>query len=176
MQSFTHVSHWLLRCGIAFALTLALTACGYNLRGSEQATTTLSQIDLITTSPSDPLVIELIGALEALSVDVAVTSDGATQDATSIVLKVGDERLDRRAVSVNSRARAAQYELSLSTQLTLSVASTVVLDAVEVSVQSEYFEEIENLAGTQDEITLLTQEMRRSLVLQIIRRASAAIR
>ena len=89
---------------------------------------------------------------------------------------MGDERLDRRAVSVNSRARAAQYELSLSTQLTLSVASTVVLDAVEVSVQSEYFEEIENLAGTQDEITLLTQEMRRSLVLQIIRRASAAIR
>ena len=65
---------------------------------------------------------------------------------------MGDERLDRRAVSVNSRARAAQYELSLSTQLTLSVASTVVLDAVEVSVQSEYFEEIENLAGTQDEI------------------------
>jgi outer membrane lipopolysaccharide assembly protein LptE/RlpB len=42
-------------------------------------------------------------------------------------------------------------------------------------VQSEYFEEIENLAGTQDEIALLTQEMRRSLVLQIIRRASAAI-
>ncbi|MDO7639491.1 MAG: hypothetical protein MUQ61_02395, partial [OM182 bacterium] len=97
------------------------------------------------------------------------------RDGASITLRLGDERLDRRAVSVNSRARAAQYELSLHSQLTLTVGSAVLLDAVEVSVQSEYFEEIENLAGTQDEIALLTQEMRRSLVLQIIRRASAAI-
>jgi len=176
MQSFTQVISWLSKCCVAFALTLFLTACGYSLRGSEQATTTLSQIDLIASNPNDPLVIELIGALEALSVDVSVTSEGSAQNTTSIVLKLGDERLDRRAVSVNSRARAAQYELSLSSQLTLLVGSTIVLDAVEVVVQSEYFEEIENLTGTQDEITLLTLEMRRSLVRQIIRRASAAIR
>jgi outer membrane lipopolysaccharide assembly protein LptE/RlpB len=42
-------------------------------------------------------------------------------------------------------------------------------------VQSEYFEEIENLAGTQDEIRLLTEEMRSRLVQQIIRRVSAAL-
>ena len=176
MHSFNYLANWLSKCCVAFVFALALTACGYSLRGSEQATTTLSQIDLIAANPSDPLVIELIGALEALSVEVVVTSDGSAQDTTSIVLKLGDERLDRRAVSVNSRARAAQYELSLSSQLTLLVGSTIILDAVEVVVQSEYFEEIENLAGTQDEITLLTQEMRRSLVRQIIRRASAAIR
>ena len=82
MQSFTQVISWLSKCCVAFALTLLLTACGYSLRGSEQATTTLSQIDLIAANPSDPLVIELIGALEALSVEVVVTSDGSAQDTT----------------------------------------------------------------------------------------------
>ena len=174
MHSFNYLANWVSKCCVAFVLALALTACGYSLRGSEQATTTLSKIILTASNPNDPLVAELIGALDALSVDVVVNSD-VPRDGASITLRLGDERLDRRAVSVNSRARAAQYELSLHSQLTLTVGSAVLLDAVEVSVQSEYFEEIENLAGTQDEIALLTQEMRRSLVLQIIRRASAAI-
>ena len=174
MHSFNYLANRVSKCCVAFVLALALTACGYSLRGSEQATTTLSQIILTASNPNDPLVAELIGALDALSVDVVVNSD-VLRDGASITLRLGDERLDRRAVSVNSRARAAQYELSLHSQLTLIVGSAVILDAVEVSVQSEYFEEIENLAGTQDEITLLTQQMRRSLVLQIIRRASAAI-
>ncbi len=174
MHLFNYLANWVSKCCVAFVLALALTACGYSLRGSEQATTTLSQIILTASNPNDPLITELIGALDALSVDVVVNSD-VPRDGASITLRLGDERLDRRAVSVNSRARAAQYELSLHSQLTLTVGSAVILDAVEVSVQSEYFEEIENLAGTQDEIALLTQEMRRSLILQIIRRASAAI-
>ena len=174
MHSFKSVVNWLPKCCVTLVLAFCLTACGYSLRGSEQSTTTLSQIVLAASNPSEPLIAELISALEALSVDVVVNSD-APQGEASITLRLGDERLDRRAVSVNSRARAAQYELSLISQLTLTVGSAVILDAVEVSVQSEYFEEIENLAGTQDEIAQLTQEMRRSLVLQIIRRASAAI-
>ena len=174
MHSFKSVVNWLPKCCVTLVLAFCLTACGYSLRGSEQSTTTLSQIVLAASNPSDPLIAELISALEALSVDVVVNSD-VPQGEASITLRLGDERLDRRAVSVNSRARAAQYELSLISQLTLTVGSAVILDAVEVSVQGEYFEEIENLAGTQDEIALLTQEMRRSLVLQIIRRASAAI-
>ncbi|HCO09620.1 MAG TPA: hypothetical protein DIT42_00475, partial [Gammaproteobacteria bacterium] len=68
MRSFNNLANWVSKCCVAFVLALALTACGYSLRGSEQATTTLSQIILTASNPNDPLVAELIGALDALSV------------------------------------------------------------------------------------------------------------
>ena len=46
MHSFNYLANWVSKCCVAFVLALALTACGYSLRGSEQATTTLSQIIL----------------------------------------------------------------------------------------------------------------------------------
>jgi outer membrane lipopolysaccharide assembly protein LptE/RlpB len=92
-----------------------------------------------------------------------------------LVLSIASEQLERRPVSVNARARAAQYELTLVSVVSLSVGNTLLLDSEDISESSEYFEEIENLAGTQDETLLLTQEMRSRLVQQIIRRVSAAL-
>ena len=93
MHSFKSVVNWLPKCCVTLVLAFCLTACGYSLRGSEQATTTLSQIVLAASNPRDPLIAELISALEALSVDVVVNSD-VPQGEASITLRLGDERLD----------------------------------------------------------------------------------
>ena len=152
------------------ALLALLSSCGFALRGTLPQSAELPQV-LIRGAESDRLSSAVSEALAAAGVDIV--SGAANADALQLTLT--PEQLDRRAVSVNSRARAAQYELSLSTEISLQQGETLLLNAEPASVQSEYFEEIENLAGTQDEIRLLTEEMRSRLVQQIIRRLTAAL-
>lgn len=160
---------------LALALCLLLSACGYSLRGTESAVGSSGiRLQMFAAAPSENLAIELSSALSAGGVEL-VENDSLGQSAELLRLSLSEERLSRRPVSVNSRARAAQYELTLSATIDLRVGETSLLQATEVSTQSEYFEEIENLTGSQDEIALLTQEMRRSLVQLIIRRMTAAV-
>ena len=35
MHSFNYLANWLSKCCVAFVFALALTACGYSLRGSD---------------------------------------------------------------------------------------------------------------------------------------------
>lgn len=154
----------------AIALLALLSGCGFALRGSLAQSTQMPQISVLS-AEHDALHRALSAALSAAGAELVETPT----DSDALVLTLAPEQLARRAVSVNSRARAAQYELSLSSELSLQQGETLLLNVEPVSVQSEYFEEIENLAGTQDEIRLLTEEMRSRLVQQIIRRVSAAL-
>jgi LPS-assembly lipoprotein len=154
----------------AIALLALLNGCGFALRGSLPQSTQMPQISVLS-AEHDALHRALSAALSAAGAELVETPT----DSDALVLTLAPEQLARRAVSVNSRARAAQYELSLSSELSLQQGETLLLNMEPVSVQSEYFEEIENLVGTQDEIRLLTEEMRSRLVQQIIRRVSAAL-
>ncbi len=157
---------------LQFLLLLALGGCGYSLRSADAITGGLETLRLVMTDPNSALAQELIAVLP----DIEIISENLQLDSKQnlSLLTIEPEQLNRRPVTVNARARAAQYELSLATVITLSRGQTLLLDSVQISVQSEYFEEIENLSGTQDEVALLTQEMRRNLVQQIIRRVAAA--
>lgn len=154
----------------AIALLALLSGCGFALRGSLPQSSQMPQISMLS-AEKDALHRALSAALSTAGAELVETPT----DSDALVLTLAPEQLARRAVSVNSRARAAQYELSLSSELSLQQGETLLLNLEPVSVQSEYFEEIENLAGTQDEIRLLTEEMRIRLVQQIIRRVSAAL-
>ena len=93
---------------------------------------------------------------------------------TEALLELGEVVAAAKPEAVKSQ-RITYDELTLVSVVSLSVGNTLLLDAEDISESSEYFEEIENLAGTQDETLLLTQEMRSRLVQQIIRRVSAAL-
>lgn len=154
----------------AIALLAMLAGCGFALRGSLPQNAEMPQISVLG-ADNDELRSAVIAALSAAGAELMDTPTNSD----ALVLTLAPEQLARRAVSVNSRARAAQYELTLGTELSLQRGDTLLLNAQAASVQSEYFEEIENLTGTQDEIRLLTEEMRSRLVQQIIRRVSAAL-
>ena len=80
---------------------------------------------------------------------------------------------DSRPVTVNPRARAAQYELRLSINIALAQADAMLIDTETLFVERSYFEDIENISGNQEEIELITAEMRRELVNQLMRRLEA---
>jgi outer membrane lipopolysaccharide assembly protein LptE/RlpB len=74
---------------------------------------------------------------------------------------------------VNPRARAAQYEMRLSINIALGNAERYLISPETLMVERIYFEDIANIAGTQEEVEIITAEMRRELVNQLMRRLEA---
>lgn len=162
-------------------LTL-LTACGYSLRGSSDLESEIDAIALVMLQPNGELARLLRRSLERAEVGIVEAQIGQEETARIDtaggdipVLRVGAERIISRPVSVNPRARAAQYEIRLSVELELERGEETLIPRETLLVERTYLEDIENIAGTQEEVEILTAEMRRELVNQLMRRLESAI-
>ena len=89
------------------------------------------------------------------------------------MLAVSDEQVSARPVTVNSRARAAQYEMRLSITIVLGQSNQLLIEPETLFIDRTYFEDIENIAGNREEVEIIAQEMRRELVNQVMRRLEA---
>ena len=98
---------------------------------------------------------------------------GVQTCALPILLLVSNERIVSRPITVNPRARAAQYEMRLSINIALGSAEEYLIFPETLMVERIYFEDIANIAGTQEEVEIITAEMRRELVNQLMRRLEA---
>jgi outer membrane lipopolysaccharide assembly protein LptE/RlpB len=103
--------------------------------------------------------------------DVAVD---AAERSGGYRLQVGQEQTSERALSVNSLARAGEYQLTMSVPFQLLDTGTAVLGPETISIERVYLADPENAAAKSDEARLIQQEMRRELALQILRRLQAA--
>ncbi len=166
---YTHHIKFVLLC----ALLLTMTACGFSLRSSDALSSNFSNIQLSTQQPNSELSRLIRRSLESSGVAVELTEGNASeQEAVSLMLS--NEQLISRPITVNPRARAAQHELRLELEVSLSRADQYLISPETLFVERTYFEDIENLNGNQEEIAIITSEMRRELGNQLIRRLSAA--
>ena len=99
--------------------------------------------------------------------------DLATSPGTAPTLILGPEVRANRPVSINPRARAAQYEVRLSVTMALTQDGNVLIAPQTLVVERNYFEDIENLAGNREEVEIILDEMRRDLVNRVMRRLAA---
>jgi LPS-assembly lipoprotein len=83
---------------------------------------------------------------------------------------VSDEQVVSRPVSINARSRAAQYELRMSITIAMGNTAGYLIEPESLIVQRIYFEDIENISGNREEVEIISAEMRRELVLQLLRR------
>jgi len=153
---------------------IALTACGYSLRGNDSLPAALGNIQLHTQNPNSEfsrLMARSLGNAGFVSSEALATGEN---HANNPVLTISEPRIENQAVSVNPAARAAQYLLRLSVDIMLSQGQTELITIETLSVERSYFEDIENIAGNQEEVTIISNEMRRDLVNQIIRRVEAS--
>lgn len=158
---------------ICIGVSLLLSACGFSLRGNETLTSKFSVLQLQQQQPNSEFARLLKRSLEIASVTIADTTANSV-DTRIPVLIVGAEQLVSRPVSVNPRARAAQYELRMSVDASLMQDAEAVMGPETLFVERSYFEDIENIAGNQEELEIITNEMRRELVNQLLRRLEAA--
>lgn len=149
------------------ALALLLSSCGFSLRSSEQMTLPAVSMQLQSVQSNSAFEQEARLALQKAGVQVVAGE-------TDFVLHIGEEQINTRTVSVNGRARAAQYEVQLAIEVGLAQGEAVLFGPEVLATERTYFEDIANIAGSNEEMELLLTEMRQALVDQLLRRLRAA--
>lgn len=143
-------------------LTLTLTACGFHLRGQMELPSQLKYLDLDT----EQLTPEWQKNLRLEFQQASVT----LQPSSNLKLIVATPKEIRRVASYNERAKASEYELSMSMQYELydkEKQETVTKSSVKASRIYQYDET--NVAGKSVEEGLIKKELRAELIRQLLR-------
>lgn len=154
---------------------LSLSACGFALRGNENFATELTSLQLSLEQPNSEFSRVLRDSLESAGVTIKLIDSIGTAESESdiAILLVTNEQVVSRPVTVNARARAAQYELRMSITIALGQNASYLIEPEPLVVQRIYFEDIENISGNREEVEIISAEMRRELAVQLMRRLEA---
>ena len=160
------------RSSLLLGIFLFLSACGFSLRSSDTLSSAYSNLNFFSQQPASELSRLILRSLESSGVDVQLL-DSVEADTEQLTLIVSGEQIISRPITVNPRARAAQHELRLEMEIALGRDKQYLISPETLFVERVYFEDIENISGNQEEVEIITSEMRRELGNQLIRRLSA---
>ena len=160
--------HYALRLVLLLCIA-ALAGCGFSLRGSGDSATLLPQdwksMALVTGNPNSEFSRELVSRF---------ASNGVTwvdQGEANYTLWLGPERFRQRNLSLNSEARAAEFELTMSADFVVRDRERAeVMTSTTATVVKQMENDPRNVVGKAEEVRLLQQEMRVELARQIMRR------
>ena len=157
-------------------LVLALTiagGCGYQLRGTASLPPELGAVHAAVhvTGPRD------ISAVVVRMLDGAGVRIEPAGDSAGTVLHLGDERLDRRLLSVNpDTGKESEFELAYHVTFRVTGAEGEELVPKQtVSLLRDYVFDARAVLGKSREQEVLHAEMRRDAAAQIVRRISASL-
>lgn len=164
-RRFTHYS-------LILGITCLLAACGFQLRGTG-STPSASLPDawksmyLVTNNPNGEFSRAVAAQLAANGVQ---WTDSEKADFN---LVLGPEKFTQRSLSLNSAARVAEYELTMSSDFSiLDTANKEIVAPTTVTVVKQMENDPRNVVGKEGEIRLIQGEMRTDLAQQIMRRIS----
>lgn len=161
-----------LRTLVLTTLLLALSNCGFSLRGSDVLIANFSELQFYSEQPNSELARLLRRSLDGA--EVAVTLVSLDEAAPNIaLLGITNEQLISRPVTINPRARAAQIELRLSVDMGVMLDEQALVAPETLFVERTYFQDVENISGNQEEAEIISAEMRRELINQMMRRLAA---
>ena len=156
-----------IRYATLIGLSCLLTACGFALRGTggTMLPDSWKTMYLASASPNGELSREVEARFAGNGVVWVERSEAP------YTVRLGSERFNQRNLSLNSQARASEFELTLQAQFSVidgdgreAIAPT---DAVIVKQMEN---DPRNVVGKAEEIRILRAEMRTELAQQIIRR------
>lgn len=156
---------------LILGVTALLASCGFHLRGTGNVGASIPDawrnMHLVTGSPNGEFSRAVTAQLAANGVQ---WSEG---DTASYDLLLGPERFEQRSLSVNSEARVAEYELTMSSEFSiLDPNKKEIVPATTVTVVKQMENDPRNVVGKESEIRLIKGEMRTDLAQQITRRIS----
>tara|TARA_R110000823_G_scaffold144958_9_gene275135 strand:+ start:984 stop:1523 length:540 start_codon:yes stop_codon:yes gene_type:complete len=158
-----------LRTTVLIALVCLLGACGFQLRGVGNSSTLLpdswKSMALVTANPNSEFSREVMANFSANGVE------WTDRQSASYSLVLGPERFTQRNLTLNSEARAAEFELNMSANFSvLNARGKEVMTQATASIFKQMENDPRNVVGKGEEIRLLQQEMRAELAQQIMRR------
>jgi len=164
-RPLAHYSLLLLTIGL-------LSACGFQLRGTGVGGTALPEswknMYLVSGNPNSEFSRDVTNLFTANDVTWTDVRDDA---AFSLVL--GGEQFEQRNLSLNSEARVAEFELTMSAEFSvLDAKKSEVMPPTTVSVVKRMQSDPRNVVGKTGEMQMLKVEMRSELAQQILQRVS----
>jgi LPS-assembly lipoprotein len=154
---------------VTLVIALLTTACGYHLRGAYDLPKGMKSIFLQGGSPA--LREQLSTVLKSSSGQLAVSPDKA-----DIVLRIFNDGIERRVLSLSERGRSNEIELDGHLEFELLDAKNgVVVPREPVEFRREYFNDQQDVIAKGNEETVIRNEMYQQVVRQIINRGRATL-
>lgn len=145
-----------------------LTGCGFHLRGIAEIPKWLNNVAIITSDSNKELISLLNTILEGYKIQV--NSDPDKADYWLIVEK---PTLQQQIISVGASTNPRQYQLILTIQYSLQTRKgEIIKPKRSVVVNRQLTVNNDRILGSNEEETILVNEMRRDAVIQILNRLS----
>ena len=157
------------QASLILIMTCLLAACGFQLRGVGSAAIpdAWKRMYLDTDSPNSDFSRDVVSQLVAN--DVQWTD----RENANFSLVLGQDRFKQRDLSLNSEARVAEIELTMSSQFSIVDANNeVIMPLTTVLVVKQMENDPRNVVGKASEVRLIEGEMRSELAAKIMRRIS----
>lgn len=160
-----HLTHYSLILGIV----CLLGACGFHLRGVGTGGPAVPEawksLHLVTGNPNGEF---------SRNVTTLFAANGVQwtdSESANFSLVLSPERFEQRNLSLNSEARVAEIELTMSSQFrVLDASSAEVMPQTTVSIVKQMENDPRNVVGKAGEMRLIQSEMYSELAEQIMRR------
>ncbi|WP_417583478.1 LPS assembly lipoprotein LptE [Nitrincola sp.] len=160
--SQTPFQRWQVQVLLLALLLLLLSGCGFKLRGLYDIPESLKQVTLLSDSNDSRLENILKQALEANGVEI--TGQAPYR------IELMEQRFDRRTLSLDSSARASEYELR--GEVTFRVTNQdgeELLPARSLISERSYNVDSSNITASDSQEPVLRQQMHQDLAQQIMR-------
>ena len=152
-------------------LTLALTSCGFQLRGAGGYELAAESVSIVANNSHSDFADELEDTLKSIGVIVNPT------ESPQYVIRLNSETTTRRPVASSGNITVSEYEVRLRAVFSISTAAgeTLVSDTALVAERIYSFDSSNFVSNTEEE-SVLVDEMRQDLAGQLVRRFSATLR
>jgi LPS-assembly lipoprotein len=154
----------------------AMASCGFRPRGSQATVGDVGRV-YVDADRGVSIAPYLRDALARRDFDLAQNRDSA-----DVFLRVTDEQIAERIVSVQSSGRVSEFELSHTVALVVQRADAGQVSEEDaerqanlVRVTREYTYDETEVLGKQNEARILREELREELVMQIVLRTLASL-
>ena len=148
-------------------MTLLVTACGFNLRGSQQLPDNIKQVEVRSLSAHDPQARALANRLGIYQ--LGYTRAASEEDIPNTgILELRPENLDRRLLSLFPTGQVAEYELIYRVDFRVVFPGQ---DPITTSMEvlREYQDDPDQVLAKSRELDLILEEMRLDAADRIIR-------
>ena len=150
--------------------SLSVIACGFQLRGEGSKflmPPNWKKFALITSNPQSEFIKQVVMVFQTAEVKWETTSSA------DHILTLKPAKLSTHFQSLNSKARPSEIELTLTSYISISNKDGVeILPEIKIYVRRRINNDPANATGVNEQINLITSEMRRQLAENILLRVS----
>ena len=154
--------------GAAILLGMVLAGCGFHLQGRQPMPAAFANTYIDTTDEQTDFVQDLRKALIASGSKVIATHGSSTAE-----IKVHDDELTEKILSVSARNIPTEYELTYRVKFSVTANGKTLIDEEEISATRDLsFDETQLLAKEREQ-EILREALARDLVALVMRRLAS---